>query len=129
MLGIELGDTQELCVSDWQPSWHQSPLFTTQVRDPRGREPLGEVRTVDGSDLGLKQRLGANEERLALVSPGSEQSVHYHCYPHNYKGPRAVYKTKCSLFMFIQQNICFSAACICICFHLMRQDSIRAVQW
>lgn len=78
-LGIKLGDTQELCVSDWQPSWHQSPLFTTQVRDPRGREPLGRGQNVDGSDLDLKQRLGTNEERLALVSPGSEQSIHYHC--------------------------------------------------
>lgn len=68
---------------------------------------------MDGSDLDLKQRLGADEERLGLVSPRSEQSIHYHCFlPINYKGPRAVYKTKSSLFMFIQQNICISVACI-----------------
>lgn len=74
MLGIELGDTQELCVSDWQPSWHQSPLFTTQVRDPTGREPLGEARTVDGPDLGLKQRLGElrRDLRLFLPDPNSQ---------------------------------------------------------
>jgi hypothetical protein len=49
MLGMELGDTQELCLSGWQFSWHYSLLSITENQRPKKLEIReAEVRTVDG---------------------------------------------------------------------------------
>lgn len=49
MPGMELGDTQELCLSGWQFSWHYSPLFTMENQRHKKLEiHEAEVKTADG---------------------------------------------------------------------------------